>query len=125
MNNTSRKKNVIKNMLIGTLFQIFSLLIGFVNRTYFIKLLGEEYLGINTLFSNILTILSFAELGIGNAIVFNLYKPLAEDDFEHVNLLLKFYRNTYFLIGTVILSGGLELTFFIPDLIEKMPNISE
>lgn len=125
MNSTSRKKNVIKNMFVGTIFQIISLLMGFVNRTFFIKLLSEEYLGVNTLFTNILTILSFAELGIGNAIVFNLYKPLAEDDKKQVNLLLKFYRNTYSLIGIIMLVAGLILIPFIPDLIETMPNIRE
>lgn len=125
MNSTSRKKNVIKNMFVGTIFQIISLLMGFVNRTFFIKLLSEEYLGVNTLFTNILTILSFAELGIGNAIVFNLYKPLANDDKKQVNLLLKFYRNTYSLIGMIMLVAGLILIPFIPNLIETMPNISE
>ena len=54
MNSTSRKKNVIKNMFVGTIFQVISLLMGFVNRTFFIKLLSEEYLGVNTLFTNIL-----------------------------------------------------------------------
>lgn len=125
MNNTSRKKNVITNMFVGTLFQFVSLLIGFVNRTFFIKLLSEEYLGVNSLFTNILTILSFAELGIGNAIVFNLYKPLANDDEKQVNLLLKFYRDTYSLIGIVILIAGLILVPFLPHLIESMPNIKE
>lgn len=125
MNSSSRKKNVIKNMFVGTIFQVISLLMGFVNRTFFIKLLSAEYLGVNTLFTNILTILSFAELGIGNAIIFNLYKPLAEDDKTQVNLLLKFYRNTYSLIGMIMLVAGLILIPFIPNLIETMPNISE
>ena len=125
MNSTSRKKNVIKNMFVGTIFQVICLLMGFVNRTFFIKLLSEEYLGVNTLFTNILTILSFAELGIGNAIIFNLYKPLAKDDKKQVNLLLKFYRNTYSLIGMIMLVAGLILIPFIPNLIETMPNISE
>ncbi len=125
MENSSRKKNVIKNMFVGTLFQLISLLMGFVNRTFFIKLLNEEYLGVNSLFTNILTILSFAELGIGNAIVFNLYKPLAQNDEEQVTLLMKFYRDTYSLIGIVILIAGLILVPFLPYLIESMPNIKE
>ena len=112
-------------MFVGTIFQVISLLMGFVNRTFFIKILSAEYLGVNTLFTNILTILSFAELGIGNAIIFNLYKPLAEDDKKQVNLLLKFYRNTYSFIGMIMLVAGLILIPFIPNLIETMPNISE
>ncbi len=121
----SRKSNVMRNMIVGTFFQIVSLVLGFVNRTFFIKLLSTEYLGVNSLFTNILTILSFAELGIGNAIVYNLYKPIAKNDEKRINLLLKFYRNVYSLIGIIMLVTGLLLIPFIPYLIEEMPNISE
>ena len=117
MNNNSRTKNVLKNMLVGTSFQVISLIMGFISRTIFIKILSAEYLGINSLFTNILTILSFAELGIGNAIVFNLYKPLAKKDEKKINLLLNFYKKTYFLIGMIILILGLILVPFIPNLI--------
>lgn len=78
MKNQSRTKNVTVNSMVSLLCQVLNLLLNFLTRTIFIKILGAEYLGVNGLFSNILTILSFAELGIGNAIVFNLYKPLAE-----------------------------------------------
>lgn len=121
----SRTKNVLKNMLVGTSFQVISLIIGFINRTIFIKILSAEYLGINSLFTNILTILSFAELGIGNAIVFNLYKPLAKKDENKIKLLLNFYKKTYFLIGMLILIIGLILVPFIPNLISEMPDIKE
>lgn len=125
MNSNSRTKNVLKNMLVGTSFQVISLIMGFINRTIFIKILSAEYLGINSLFTNILTILSFAELGIGNAIVFNLYKPLANKDEAKLKTLLKFYRKTYLIIGMVILIAGLCLVPFIPNLISEMPDISE
>lgn len=123
--NNSRTKNVLKNMWVGTFFQVISLLIGFVNRTIFIKILSAEYLGINSLFSNILTILSFAELGIGNAIVFNLYKPIANKDEKKINILLGFYKKTYFIIGMFMLVCGTILIPFIPKLINQMPNIEE
>lgn len=123
--NNSRTKNVLKNMWIGTFFQVVSLLIGFVNRTIFIKILSAEYLGVNSLFSNVLTILSFAELGIGNAIVFNLYKPIADKDEKKINMLLVFYKKTYFVIGMFMLVCGTILIPFIPKLINEMPNISE
>ena len=112
-------------MWVGTTFQVISLLLGFVSRTIFIKILGSEYLGLNSLFTNILTILSFAELGIGNAIVFNLYKPIANKDEEKIKTLLKFYRKTYFLIGMTILIIGLIIVPFIPNLISEVPDISE
>ena len=75
MNSNSRTKNVSINTTVSLLCQVLNLVLNFVTRTIFIKILGADYLGVNGLFTNILTILSFAELGIGNAIVFNLYKP--------------------------------------------------
>lgn len=121
----SRTKNVAINMLVGTMFQVISLVIGFINRTLFIKILSAEYLGINSLFTNILTILSFAELGIGNAIIFNLYKPLAKKDENKIKVLLNFYKKTYFKIGMFILIVGLILIPFLPNLISEMPDIKE
>lgn len=125
MNSNSRTKNVLINMIYGTSFQVISLIMGFISRTIFIKLLSAEYLGINSLFTNILTILSFAELGIGNAIVFNLYKPIAKNDEKKINILLKFYKRTYFIIGIVILIVGLCLVPFLPNLISEVPDITE
>lgn len=121
----SRTKNVLINMWVGTFFKVASLFIGFFNRTIFVKILSAEYLGINSLFTNILTILSFAELGIGNAIVFNLYKPLLNKDEKKINILLKFYKKIYFYIGIFILLVGLILIPFLPNLISEMPNIKE
>ena len=63
----SRTQKSAKNMTVGMLSQLFTLLLSFVSRTIFIKYLTAEYLGISGLFSNVLTVLSFAELGIGDA----------------------------------------------------------
>ena len=76
MKSNSRIKNVVNNMIFSLGCQVINLLINFVSRTVFIYMLSEDYLGVNSLFSNILTIISFAELGIGNAIVFHLYSRL-------------------------------------------------
>ena len=84
MNNKSRTENVIKNMKFAVVCQVLSTLFSFICRTIFIKKLGAEYLGLNGLFTNILTILSFAELGIGDAIIFSMYKPVAEDNKEKI-----------------------------------------
>ena len=89
MNNKSRTENVIKNMKFAVVCQVLSTLFSFICRTIFIKKLGAEYLGLNGLFTNILTILSFAELGIGDAIIFSMYKPVAEDNKEKIKSLLK------------------------------------
>lgn len=121
----SRTSNVVKNMWVGTFFQILSLVLGFVSRTLFIKILGEEYLGLNSLFTNILTILSFAELGIGNAIIFSMYKPLADNDTKKLKKLIKFYKKAYSTIGTIIIIVGLLILPFIPSIINDVPDIKE
>ena len=72
----------------------------FICRTVFIKVLGSEYLGLNSLFSSILQVLSISELGIGTAIVFSMYKPISEDDEDTLCALLNVYKKVYQVIGT-------------------------
>ena len=88
----SRTKNVSINVIVGLLCQCIAMIMNFACRTVFIKTLGAEYLGVDGLFSNVLTILSFAELGIGSAIIFNLYKPIAIDDQDKINSLMDLYK---------------------------------
>ena len=104
--------------------QIVIIVIGFILRTVFIKILGDEYLGLNGLFSNILTMLSLAELGIGTAIVFSLYKPIAEKDQEQMIALMNFYRKFYRAVGCFVLVAGSALTPLLPYFIKDMPDIS-
>ncbi len=125
MNDKTRTDNVVRNMGVGTFFQVLSLVLGFVSRTIFIRILGSEYLGLNSLFTNILTILSFAELGIGNAIIFSMYKPLATKNKDQLKKLVKFYKKTYTTIGLIILGVGLLIIPFIPYIIAETPNIKE
>ena len=77
-----RIKNSLNNIMTGLVGQLILTITGFVTRTVFINVLGSTYLGVSGLFSNILTVLSFAELGVGQAIVFSLYKPIAKKDEE-------------------------------------------
>lgn len=121
----SRTKNAIKNFNLGAVSQVVNTLIMFFVRTVFIKTLGEEYLGVNGLFTNILTVLSFAELGIGNAIIYSMYKPISEDDKSKINGLLKLYKKSYTIIGIIVISIGLLIAPFIKFLIKDSPNISE
>ena len=81
----------------------FNVIIGFVCRIVFVRCLSADYLGVNGLFTNILTMLSLAELGVGGAIVYALYKPLAENDEEKIASLMKVYAKAYRTIGTLIL----------------------
>lgn len=113
-----RTKNATRNIVWGIVEKIASLLLPFVTRTVMIKCLGAEYLGLNSLFTSILSVLSISELGFGTAIVFSMYKPIAEDDNDTLCALLNAYKKIYHVIGTVILICGLILTPFLPHLIE-------
>lgn len=121
----SRTKNSIKNISTGAIVQIVNKLMAFVVRTVFIKVLNTEYLGVNGLFTNILTILSFAELGIGTAIIFNMYKPVAENDKEKIKSLMQLYKKSYNIIGTIVFLLGLFIIPFMDILVKDVPNIKE
>lgn len=125
MNSNSRTKNVSINTTVSLLCQVLNLVLNFVTRTIFIKILGADYLGVNGLFTNILTILSFAELGIGNAIVFNLYKPLAQKDEAKIGSLMFLYKKAYTVIGVFVMVAGLLVTPFLDLIIKSKPDIPE
>lgn len=124
-NNESRTANVVRNVNVALLCQAINTVLGFVSRSFFIFMLGKTYLGINGVFSNILTILNFAELGIGTAIVYNLYQPLKLHDEDQVSALVNFYKKAYFTIGAIILIVGLALTPFLTYLIKEQPDVKE
>ena len=115
-----RTKNSIKNSLTSTISSFTSMLIGFIAQAIFIRLLGAEYLGLNGLFTNIFTILGIFELGIGNAIVYNLYKPIAENQKEEIKSLMKFYRKAYNIIALFIFISGLLLLPFLENIVGKV-----
>ncbi|SEK88790.1 Membrane protein involved in the export of O-antigen and teichoic acid [Ruminococcus albus] len=116
---SSRTKNSVKNIFASLGGQLLVIVLRFVTRTVFIHTLGTEYLGINGLFSEILSMLSLTELGIDTAINFQMYKPLAEHDDKRVRVLMKFYKQAYRIIGLVIFLLGLclipVLRFLIKD----------
>ncbi len=122
---SSRSEYVAKNVSITLAMQIVKNLLGFVNRTVFVYILGAEYLGVNSLFTDILTVLSFAELGIGNAMVFSLYKPIARGDQEKIKSLMKLYAKTYQIIGIVIAGLGICLVPFIGHIVGDVSYIKE
>jgi O-antigen/teichoic acid export membrane protein len=109
----SRTKNTIKNLMANFLNVLVTVLLSFIVRTVFIKTLGKDYLGLNGLFTNILSILSLTELGIGTAISFRLYKPLANKDKKRITVLMKFYKQTYQIISLIILILGLLIMPFL------------
>ena len=108
-----REKNSILN-IISNLFVIISqIVLAFVVRFIFVKVLNEQYLGVQGLFTNIISMLSLAELGIGTAISFILYKPLAEKDYNKVSVIVTFLRKVYIAIGIVVLISGIIITPFL------------
>lgn len=112
-----RSKNAKRNIVWGLITKIFSLAIPFVMRTIIIYTLGTLYLGLGSLFTSILNALNLAELGVGSALVFSMYKPIAEDDREKVRALLYVYKLAYYVIGGIVLVVGLVLLPFLPKFI--------
>ena len=113
-----RKKNAGRNMLFGAVLKIYQIAVPFFMRTAMIYFMGVQYLGLNSLFTSILQVLNLAELGVGSAMVYSMYKPIAEDDETTICALLKLYKIYYYWIGFIIGSIGLVLTPFIPKLIK-------
>ena len=104
-------KSRVVNSAVNTIFnfsvKLFDFGIKFVLRTVFIYTLGMQYVGVSGLFTDILSVLSFVELGIGSAITYALYKPLAENDEEKLGKLMHFYKWAYRIVALVILICGL------------------
>ena len=117
----NRIQNSVRNMAFGALNRIVSIVFPFIVRTIFIKTIGEEYLGLNTLYSSILQVLNLADLGFSTAIVASMYKPIAENDINAVCALLRLFRNIYKVIGFTILVVGIILTPFIKYFIKGTP----
>ena len=115
----NRTKNAAKNIFFGTILKIYQIIIPFFIRTAMIYLLGVEYLGLNSLFTSILQVLNLAELGVGSAMVFSMYKPITEDDETMICALMKLYKIYYRIIGIVILILGLIVCPFVPRLIKS------
>lgn len=109
----SRSKNLFLNVTVGYVVQICILALSFIGRSIFIRFLSADYLGINGLYSNILSVLALAELGLGNVMQFFLYKPVGQGDQEKTVALFKYFKKLYLAIAGIVLAAGLLL---IPSL---------
>lgn len=107
------KKNTKRNVLYGFISQVTIVLLPFIVRSIFIRTLGKDYVGLSSLFTSILSVLSLAELGIGSAMIYFMYQPLANDDYEQIGRLLNLYKKIYRIIGIIILIIGVALLPFI------------
>ena len=99
--------------------------VGFVCRIIFVRTLTADYLGVSGLFTNVLSMLSLAELGISSAITYALYKPLAENDEKKITAIMQFYRKAYAVIGCFVAIVGLALLPFLNVIITDPPAIKE
>ncbi len=126
MSNDSRTKNAARNLFFGTITRIYNLIIPFLMRTAMIYWLGMEYVGLNSLFTSILSVLNLAELGVGSAMTFSMYKPIAEQDTTRICALMRLYKIYYRIVGAVILVAGLVIIPVLPMLVKKdlPPNVN-
>lgn len=115
----SRSRKSIRNIFMGFGSKFILMIFAFYTRTVFIRLLGVEYNGINGLFSNILSILSLTELGIGNVLNYTLYKALREDDEEKIRALVAYFKKIYLLIALAIFVIGIVLIPLLPYIIKS------
>lgn len=113
----NRTKNAMRNIFFGIILKCYQILIPFLMRTAMIYFMGVQYLGLNSLFTSILQVLNMAELGVGVAMVYSMYEPIAVHDTKKICELLKLYKSYYRVIGVIIAFIGLILTPFIPKLI--------
>lgn len=114
----SRTKNTLKNLVFGYTEELIIVVLSFFTRRVFVDVLGSQYTGLNSVITNILSMLNLVELGFGSAIIFSLYKPLAQKDELHVKALMGFYKSTYRVMGFIIAGIGICLMPFLPFIIK-------
>lgn len=117
--NSDRSKNASRNIFFGTILKVYQIVVPFLLRTAMIYYMGMQYVGLNSLFTSVLSVLNLAELGVGSAMIFSMYQPIIEDDRITICALMKLYRLYYRIIGGIIATVGVLLTPFIPKLIHS------
>ncbi len=109
-----RIKSSIKNSIYGILSMVILSVLGFVSTKVLVSTLGIEYNGLNGVFTNIITILSITELGLGGAITYNLYKPIVDKNYSKIASIMHFYKIAYRIIGITIMTLSLIVCTFVP-----------
>jgi len=119
----SRTEYSAKNTMVAMIARVLAILLGFCNRVVFTHTLTEEYVGVNGLFTDILNVLALSELGIGTAITYALYKPIAEKNIEKQKSLMGLYKQFYRIVGGIILVTGLCVIPFIGFLVNEETQV--
>ena len=104
---------------------ILNIILSFICRVIFVHILGAEYLGVSSIFANILSLLSLTELGIGTAMIYALYKPIADKDTKKIASYMRVYGKAYRTVGLVVFGLGLALMPFLKIVIREQLTISE
>ena len=120
----SRTTNLIRNTIYGVAGKVLTLLLSFASRTAFIYLLGDTYLGVNGLYTEVLSVLSVAELGFGSAMVYAMYAPIARKDDAKIVQLLDFYKKIYRIIALVIAVLGICLLPFLQHIVKGADTLT-
>ena len=123
MSEKSRTEYSFRNTTAAMISRMIAILMGFFTRVVFTHTLSQNYVGVNGLFSDILNVLSLSELGVGTAITYALYKPIAEHNVELLKSLMALYKKIYYIIAGVVLGAGLMVIPFMDVLIKNRPEI--
>jgi O-antigen/teichoic acid export membrane protein len=119
----SRTEYSTKNTIVSLISRMLAIFMGFVVRVVFTHTLSESYVGINGLFTDILNVLSLSELGVGTAVTYALYRPIAEKDIEKQKSLMKMYQGFYRIVAAIVLAAGLLVIPFMDVLIKNRPDV--
>ncbi len=119
----SRTEYSMKNTSVAMISRMIAILMGFVTRVVFTHTLNESYVGINGLFSDILNVLSLSELGVGTAITYALYKPIANRDIEKQKSIMKMYQHFYTGVAVFVLLAGLLIVPFLDVFVKNQPDV--
>lgn len=112
-----RTRKSFYNVITSVVTYAGMLVTAFAVQKALVETMGSDYNGINGLFSSIISMMSLADLGIGTAIIYHMYRPVAEKDREKINALLRFYKRCYIGISGVVLLIGIAVVFFLPLLV--------
>lgn len=117
-----RTANSLRNAMVGMTVQALIIMAGFVSQAVLVRTLGDIYNGVNGVCNNILSVLKLAELGVGTAMVYSLYKPLAYQDKEQIKSIMSLYKKAYRIIALVVLAGGFLILPFLPFFFHDVPS---
>lgn len=121
MSTESRAEKSVLNARINLLFYVLILIVTFFSRKIFLEKLGDDFVGMTSTLANLLGLLNLAELGVGSAVGYMLYKPLTEGNREQINRIISVLGFIYHKIGFVVIAGALILSIFLPWILENAP----